>query len=82
MSASLAPDIPLLPLEEYERRQRRQNSPHGMLWDVLDAVCDPEIPAISIWDLGALQDLQVIDDAVVVTITPTYSGRPAMAVMT
>ena len=45
----------------------------------LEAVTDPEIPVITIAELGVLRDVQ-IDEAgtVVATITPTYSGCPAM----
>jgi ring-1,2-phenylacetyl-CoA epoxidase subunit PaaD len=73
--------IPLLPAEEHQRRQRRDNSTLQVLWSLLDAVKDPEIPAVSLWEMGILQDVQVRDDRVVVTITPTYSGCPAMTVM-
>ncbi|MCW2777782.1 MAG: phenylacetate-CoA oxygenase subunit PaaJ [Frankiales bacterium] len=45
---------------------------------VLAEVTDPEIPVITIEDLGILRDVQVGADGVVVTITPTYSGCPAM----
>lgn len=45
---------------------------------VLSQVTDPEIPIITIADLGVLRDVQVDGDAVTVTITPTYSGCPAM----
>ena len=45
---------------------------------LLAEVCDPEIPVITIEDLGILRDVQVQDGRVVVTITPTYSGCPAM----
>lgn len=46
--------------------------------EVLASVTDPEIPVITIADLGILRDVQVDDGQVVVTITPTYSGCPAM----
>jgi ring-1,2-phenylacetyl-CoA epoxidase subunit PaaD len=42
------------------------------------AVPDPEIPVLTIEDLGILRDVAVEDDHVVVTITPTYSGCPAI----
>jgi ring-1,2-phenylacetyl-CoA epoxidase subunit PaaD len=73
--------IPLVPVEELERRERRERSPVPELWDLLDAVKDPEIPVISIWELGVLQDVEREGDMVRVTITPTYSGCPAMQVM-
>jgi ring-1,2-phenylacetyl-CoA epoxidase subunit PaaD len=42
------------------------------------AVVDPEIPVLTIADLGILRDVSIEDDWVTVTITPTYSGCPAM----
>ena len=47
-------------------------------WDVAASVLDPEVPVLTIEDLGILRDVQVADDRVTVTITPTYSGCPAM----
>ena len=51
-------------------------------WQALDAVCDPEIPVISLRELGILRDVQEVavgaSDGVEVFITPTYSGCPAM----
>jgi ring-1,2-phenylacetyl-CoA epoxidase subunit PaaD len=46
-------------------------------WDVLGRVPDPEIPAISVTDLGIVRDVRTLDDAVEVVVTPTYSGCPA-----
>ncbi len=46
--------------------------------EVLAQVHDPEIPVITIEDLGVLRDVQVDGRRVVVTLTPTYSGCPAM----
>lgn len=49
-------------------------------WTVLEAVPDPEIPVVSIRELGILRDVhRGADDAVEVVITPTYSGCPAMS---
>lgn len=47
----------------------------------LAAVPDPEIPVLTLADLGVLRSVEEIDGRVVVTITPTYSGCPAMAHM-
>jgi ring-1,2-phenylacetyl-CoA epoxidase subunit PaaD len=47
-------------------------------WDVAAAVVDPEIPVLTIADLGVLRDVAVNDGHVEVAITPTYSGCPAM----
>jgi ring-1,2-phenylacetyl-CoA epoxidase subunit PaaD len=48
----------------------------------LESVCDPEIPVLTIADLGILRDVSVHDGVVEVTITPTYSGCPAMNMIT
>jgi ring-1,2-phenylacetyl-CoA epoxidase subunit PaaD len=52
------------------------------VWRWLAAIPDPEVPAISIVDLGIVRDVREESDpggpAIVVTITPTYSGCPAM----
>nr|WP_074169014.1 1,2-phenylacetyl-CoA epoxidase subunit PaaD [Caballeronia fortuita] len=49
-------------------------------WHVLEAVPDPEIPVVSIRELGILRDVRHGDDGVLeVVITPTYSGCPAMS---
>lgn len=45
---------------------------------LVSGVVDPEIPVITIEDLGVLRDVDLVDGQVVVTITPTYSGCPAM----
>lgn len=47
----------------------------------LGGISDPEIPAISIVDLGIVREVRWEGDACVVTITPTYSGCPAMTVI-
>jgi ring-1,2-phenylacetyl-CoA epoxidase subunit PaaD len=47
-------------------------------WAAAASVCDPEIPVLSIADLGVLRDVRVTGQAVEVDITPTYSGCPAM----
>ena len=44
-------------------------------------VTDPEMPMLTLEDLGVLRSVEEHDGAVVVTITPTYSGCPAMATM-
>ncbi len=44
-------------------------------------VRDPEMPMLTLEDLGVLRDVREVGGEVVVTITPTYSGCPAMATM-
>jgi ring-1,2-phenylacetyl-CoA epoxidase subunit PaaD len=60
----------VLEASQAETRQRA--------WDVAAEVVDPEIPVLTIADLGVLRDVAVGDGHVEVTITPTYSGCPAM----
>ncbi len=48
------------------------------VWRLAATVVDPEIPVLTIEDLGILRDVEVSDDRVTVTLTPTYSGCPAM----
>ena len=49
---------------------------------VLDEVMDPEVPVLSVRELGIVRDVEVGDDgAVTVTVTPTYSGCPAIRVI-
>ena len=51
------------------------------VWAWLDEVPDPEIPAISLVDLGIIRDIAWEDDTLVVTVTPTYSGCPATSII-
>lgn len=51
------------------------------IFDLLSAIPDPEIPVINIQELGVLRDVEFVDGTWVVTITPTYSGCPAMKVI-
>jgi ring-1,2-phenylacetyl-CoA epoxidase subunit PaaD len=48
---------------------------------LLEQVTDPEVPVLSVIDLGIVRDVKINDDQVEVTITPTYSGCPAMDVI-
>ena len=48
---------------------------------VAETVVDPELPMLTLADLGVLRGVRVEDGRVVVEITPTYSGCPAMGVM-
>jgi ring-1,2-phenylacetyl-CoA epoxidase subunit PaaD len=51
------------------------------IWNALAAVPDPEIPVISVVDLGIVRDVAWHDDELVVALTPTYSGCPATEVI-
>ena len=49
--------------------------------EVLNEVMDPEVPVISVVELGIVRDVSVDADRVRMTVTPTYSGCPAMKVI-
>jgi ring-1,2-phenylacetyl-CoA epoxidase subunit PaaD len=51
---------------------------HSRAWAAAAAVVDPEIPVLTIADLGVLREVRVENGAVEAIITPTYSGCPAM----
>ena len=51
------------------------------VWSWLAEVPDPEIPVISVVDLGIVRDVAWEGDTLAVTVTPTYSGCPATAVI-
>ena len=48
------------------------------LFAILETVKDPEVPVLSVVELGIVRDAVATDEGVVITITPTYSGCPAM----
>ncbi|MDF1502037.1 1,2-phenylacetyl-CoA epoxidase subunit PaaD [Roseisolibacter sp. H3M3-2] len=48
------------------------------VWAALETVPDPEVPVISVVELGIVRDVEIDGDALTVVITPTYSGCPAM----
>ncbi len=50
----------------------------ALAWKVASEVADPEIPALTIADLGVLRDVRIVDGVVEATITPTHTGCPAM----
>ena len=48
------------------------------IWKFLAEIPDPEIPVITIEELGVLRDVEIQQEKVIITITPTYTGCPAM----
>ena len=50
-------------------------------WNILETVTDPEIPVLSVIDLGIIRDIIINDGKIEFIITPTYSGCPAMDVI-
>ena len=52
------------------------------IWSILETVTDPEIPVLTVTDLGIIRDVKLNEDEVDVIITPTYTGCPAMDMIT
>jgi len=52
------------------------------IWELLATVNDPEVPVLTVLDLGIVRDVQLKNDQVEIIITPTYSGCPAMDAIT
>lgn len=65
--------LPPLPLGEGQRT--------AAAWRVLATVLDPEVPAVSVCDLGIVRDVIDHGDALEIVLTPTYSGCPATEVI-
>nr|WP_136251282.1 1,2-phenylacetyl-CoA epoxidase subunit PaaD [Ningiella ruwaisensis] len=70
--------ITTVPYLRHERQVQRDSSDYPHIWTLLDEIADPEIPVLSIWDIGILTNVVMKASKVLVTITPTYSGCPAM----
>jgi len=51
------------------------------IYAILERVTDPEIPVLTILDMGIVREVNVLDDGLEIVITPTYSGCPAMSVI-
>lgn len=51
------------------------------IFEALEAVKDPEIPVISVVDLGVIHDVKLLDEGVLVEMTPTFAGCPAIDAM-
>jgi ring-1,2-phenylacetyl-CoA epoxidase subunit PaaD len=58
-----------------------QPDPVARAWAVLQQVPDPEVPALSVCDLGLVRSVTVTGNAIDVVLTPTYSGCPATEVI-
>ncbi len=51
------------------------------IWQALDEIPDPEIPVVSLVEMGIIREVELAGDGVAVTMTPTFSGCPALEVM-
>ena len=59
-----------------------QNGNTKHIWQLLNTIPDPEIPVISIVELGVVRDVNLKDNLYTISITPTYSGCPAVTAFT
>ena len=48
------------------------------IWNILGSVPDPEIPVISVVELGVIRNVEYIENEYIISVTPTYSGCPAV----
>src|SRR5688500_4895318 len=53
----------------------------SMIYDMLEDVKDPEIPVLSLVDLGVITEINIQGEAVKITMTPTFVGCPALDMM-
>ena len=51
---------------------------HQEIWELLEQVSDPEIPVLTVVDMGVIRGVSIENDVVEIVLTPTYSGCPAM----
>ncbi|MCC7225932.1 MAG: phenylacetate-CoA oxygenase subunit PaaJ, partial [Burkholderiaceae bacterium] len=74
MQATTLPDGPIA--------EKTPADPHHAVWALLEAVKDPEIPVVSLREMGILRAVREVGSGgLEVVITPTYSGCPAMSQM-
>lgn len=55
-----------------------QNGKINKIWELLNTVPDPEIPVISVVELGVIREVKFENNCFIISITPTYSGCPAV----
>jgi ring-1,2-phenylacetyl-CoA epoxidase subunit PaaD len=77
------PDTELTKKENSSKQSETQVLPSGedlggAVWSVLETITDPEVPVLTITDLGIVRDVKINGELIEVTITPTYTGCPAM----
>ncbi|SFR72992.1 ring-1,2-phenylacetyl-CoA epoxidase subunit PaaD [Marinobacter daqiaonensis] len=74
---SLLVDQPVIASDRIPARDRTKPITEEELWTLLDEVKDPEVPAVSVVELGIVRRIAEEDGEWVVDVTPTYSGCPA-----
>ena len=76
---STTPSNPSTPLPNGPIAAKQTTDAHHAVWTLLEAVTDPEIPVVSLREMGVLRAVREGADGLLeVVITPTYSGCPAM----
>lgn len=55
-----------------------KNDEQKKIWNLLEQVSDPEIPVLTVVDMGIIRKVATTNNQLEITITPTYSGCPAM----
>jgi ring-1,2-phenylacetyl-CoA epoxidase subunit PaaD len=71
-----------LDADEIGNRQSTIDNPRiAAIWRALETVTDPEIPVISVVDMGIIADVRVEDRRIAVDMTPTFVGCPALDVI-
>ena len=53
----------------------------SLIWEALEEVKDPEIPVVSLVEMGIVREVEITDQNVTIKITPTFAGCPALEVM-
>lgn len=57
------------------------NTQEQTIWNILGNINDPEVPVLSVVDLGIIRDIKIKKENIEIIITPTYTGCPAMDVI-
>ncbi len=70
--------MPMTPAASLSSASPTRTADVDRAWDLLDALTDPEIPVVTLRELGILRDVREGTAGLEVVITPTYSGCPAM----
>lgn len=73
--------VAVAPLADARECRGPSGSLERRVWDLLDELPDPEIPVISLTDLGVIRHVRILPQGVQVGVTPTYVGCPATAVI-
>ncbi|MCA9938443.1 MAG: phenylacetate-CoA oxygenase subunit PaaJ [Anaerolineales bacterium] len=79
--AKVAGTTNLLELVDEMKKMMMMMITEEAVWEAVSRVKDPEIPVVSLVEMGIVREVSVVDEAVVVTMTPTFSGCPALEVM-